>query len=107
METHLIHSLEQLKSARMRVDRATSDAARDEALREYDQAIRDFRRIAERATPIEDLLDTSTVKTAAQPSLCTRCVPSTPDPDCPIRQYCPDRVQTEPGLSQVETVEAF
>jgi hypothetical protein len=55
-ETRLVKSLEQLKNARLRVDNAGSEAARDEALRQYDRAIREFRKLAVRVEPVEDLL---------------------------------------------------
>jgi hypothetical protein len=50
-----LETLERLKWARLRVDHAPSDAARAEALREYDLAIREFQALTQSTMAAEEV----------------------------------------------------
>jgi hypothetical protein len=56
-----LQSLECIRDARIRVDRASSDAERSEALVDYDRAINDFRRLI-RITGIDAESEDNSVK---------------------------------------------
>ena len=89
VKQELMRSLERLKCARLRVDRSGSDAERDEALRGYDFAIRDFRNATGLIRATDDELNSfAAVRVHKSLTVCTRPECTEPALECSRSELC-------------------